>query len=121
LFTGMKAEGMLGTKQHWKAFYKSVRPCLADLLVDSKVEEIQNYFAGKYAKFDLLDDAYEAVDFFPDFGDKGEWLRFNAAVIRDSLGAIVGAVEILKDILTLIHLLRDDKFPFNHKISTGVI
>lgn len=69
--TGLKAEVMLGTKQHWKAFYKSVRPCLADLLVDSKVEEIQNYYAGKYAKSDLLNDAYGATDFFRIWATKG--------------------------------------------------
>jgi PAS domain S-box-containing protein len=77
--TGLKAEVMIGTKQHWKAFYKSERPLLADLLVDGKVEEIQNRYTGKYAKSDLLDDAYEATDYFSDLG-------------------IVGVIEILDDI-----------------------
>ncbi|MCD6577323.1 MAG: PAS domain S-box protein [Anaerolineaceae bacterium] len=119
LLTGLKAEEMLGTKQHWKAFYKSVRPCLVDLLVDSKVEEIQSYYAGKYAKSDLLDDAYEAVDFFQDFGDKGKWLRFTATVIRDSLGAIVGAVETLDDVTESKQ--ADEELHLLMKLTQGII
>jgi len=49
-------------------------------------------------KFDLTEGAYEATDFFPDLGKKGLWLRFTAAVIRDSQGDLVGAVETLQDI-----------------------
>jgi PAS domain S-box-containing protein len=35
---------------------------------------------------------------FPELGKKGRWLRFTAAVIRNSKGAVVGAVETLEDI-----------------------
>ncbi len=117
--TGLKAEEMLGTKQHWKAFYKSVRPCLADLLVDSKVDKIQKFYTGKYAKSDLLDDAYEITDFFSELGDKGKWLRFTAAVIRDSLGAIVCAVETLEDITE--HKQADEKLHLLIKLTQGII
>jgi PAS domain-containing protein len=46
----------------------------------------------------LFRSAYEATDFFADLGKKGLWLRFTAAVIRDSQGDLVGAVETLEDI-----------------------
>ena len=52
----------------------------------------------KYRKSDLINDAYEVTDFFPDLGDSGRWLRFTAALIRDSQGELVGAVETLEDI-----------------------
>lgn len=91
------------------------------MIEDGKVEETQNCYADKYAKADLLDDAYETVGFSPDFGDKGKWLRLTALVIRDSLGAIIGAVETLKDILILMCLQREDKFSLTHKIGTGVL
>ncbi len=42
--------------------------------------------------------AYEATDFFPELGKKGRWLRFTAAVIRNSKGSVIGAVETLEDI-----------------------
>ena len=96
--TGLKAEALIGTNQHWKAFYKSERTCIADLLVDGKVKQVQKFYAGKFAKSKLLDAAYEATDFFPDLGDDGKWIRFTAAVVRDSSGTMVAVVETLEDI-----------------------
>ncbi|MCX5858023.1 MAG: PAS domain-containing protein [Deltaproteobacteria bacterium] len=92
------AEEMIGTNQHWRAFYGSERPCMADLLVDSAAKNVSKWYSGKYKKFDVTEDAYEATDFFPDLGKKGRWLRFTAAIIRDSQGELVGAVETLEDI-----------------------
>jgi PAS domain S-box-containing protein len=92
------AEEMIGTSQHWRAFYSQERPCMADLLVDSSAKNVSKWYSGKYRIFDLTEGAYEATDFFPDLGKKGLWLRFTAAVIRDSQGDLVGAVETLEDI-----------------------
>jgi PAS domain-containing protein len=92
------AEEMIGTNKHWRAFYAKERPCMADLLVDSAVKNISRWYSGKYRKFDVAEDAFEATDFFPELGKKGRWLRFTAAVIRDSQGELVGAVETLEDI-----------------------
>jgi PAS domain-containing protein len=92
------AEEMIGTNKHWRAFYAKERPCIADLLVDSAVKNISRWYSGKYRKFDVAEDAFEATDFFPELGKKGRWLRFTAAVVRDSQGELVGAVETLEDI-----------------------
>ncbi len=89
---------VVGTNRHWKAFYAKERPCMADLLVDSALEKIPKWYSGKYCPSELIEDAYEATDFFPDLGEGGRWLRFTAAVIRDSRGELVGAVETLEDI-----------------------
>ena len=94
----LKTKDVIGTRQQWRAFYAKERPCMADLLVDSAVEKVSKWYSGKYRKSDLIDEAYEATDFFPDLGDSGRWLRFTAAVIRDSRGDLVGAVETLEDI-----------------------
>jgi PAS domain S-box-containing protein len=96
--TKIPAEEMIGTDQQWRAFYAEERPCMADLLVDSAVKNISKWYTGKYRKFDVDEEAFEATDFFPDLGKKGRWLRFTAAVIRDSQGELVGAVETLEDI-----------------------
>ncbi|MCX7634854.1 MAG: PAS domain S-box protein, partial [Syntrophales bacterium] len=92
------ASEVIGTNQHWRAFYAKERPCLADLLIDEAVEEINRWYAGKFVKSPLIDEAYEATDFFPDLGAQGRWLRFTAALIRDSEGRILGAIETLEDI-----------------------
>jgi two-component system NtrC family sensor kinase len=41
---------------------------------------------------------YEAEDFFPQMGDKGRWLYFTAAPLRNALGEVIGAIETLQDI-----------------------
>jgi PAS domain S-box-containing protein len=96
--SNIPAKEIVGTRQHWKAFYGTERPCMADLLVDRALEKIPKWYSGKYRKSDLIEEAYEATDFFPDLGKKGRWLRFTAAAIRDSRGDLVGAVETLEDI-----------------------
>lgn len=94
----IKADKVIGTKEHWRAFYNSARPCLADLLIDGKEEAIPDWYSGEYSRSKLLDEAYEATGFFPDLGDKGKWLHFTATDIRDSHGNVVGAIETLQDI-----------------------
>jgi PAS domain S-box-containing protein len=96
--SGIPAEEVIDTRQHWRAFYSAERPCMADLLVENSPETIARWYAGKYVKSALIDDAYEATDFFPDLGERGRWLRFTAAAIRNTGGALVGAVETLEDI-----------------------
>ena len=91
------AKEVLGTKQHWRAFYGEDRPCMADLLVDGDVKEVPRWYQGKYSKSKLLKDAFEAVDFFPSLAE-GKWVRFTAAVIRDAGGQVIGALETLEDI-----------------------
>ncbi|HYA13462.1 MAG TPA: PAS domain S-box protein [Syntrophales bacterium] len=94
----MKAKAMIGTNQHWRAFYGTERPCLADLLLDDATEKIPQWYTTKYSKSKLVKDAYEATDFFPELGKGGKWLRFTAAAIKDSVGNLVGAVETFEDI-----------------------
>ncbi len=96
--TSIKARKVIGTNQQWRAFYKKKRPCMADLLVDHKIDDVSRWYKGKYIKSNLLDEAYEATDFFPELGEKGKWLRFTAAIIRDVAGQLVGAIETLEDI-----------------------
>jgi signal transduction histidine kinase len=97
--SGIPAHEVLGTSQHWRAFYHSgARPCLADLLVDRDFRAIESWYAGKCRRSELIEDAYEATDFFPELGEGGRWLRFTAALIRGSEGEEEGALETLEDI-----------------------
>ncbi len=96
--SGIQAEELVGTRQHWKAFYRYERPCLADLVLSGDMHGISDWYVGKCSKSSLIEGAYEGTDFFPDLGDSGRWLRSIAAVIRDSQGQVVGAMETLEDI-----------------------
>ncbi|ESP63079.1 response regulator receiver sensor signal transduction histidine kinase [Smithella sp. ME-1] len=92
--SGIKSADVLGTNKHWHAFYTHERPCLADLLVDEKINLIPELYKGKYNESNYVDGAYEAEDFFPVIG---KWLFFGAALIRDAHGNIIGALETLED------------------------
>lgn len=96
--SGIKSSDIMGTDQHWRAFYNARRPCMADLIVDEIIESVPNWYSGKYNKSSLLEKTYVATDFFPDLGEKGRWLRFTASAIKDSLGNLYGAIETLEDI-----------------------
>jgi PAS domain S-box-containing protein len=98
LLSGIKAEEVVGTKQHWRAFYRSERPCIADLLVDTALEEAPQWYGGENRKPAAMDEAYRAVEFFRELGDKGRWLYFTAAALRDSKGKVAGALETLEDV-----------------------
>jgi PAS domain S-box-containing protein len=92
------AAEVIGTNRHWRAFYSKERPCLADLLVDGVPADLKKWYGSKIRKSDLIEDAYESTDFFPDLEESGRWLRFTAAAIREPSGKIIGAVETLEDI-----------------------
>lgn len=97
--SGLKAQDMVGTSKQWKPFYQSPRPCLADLILDGGHDtDVQHYYKGKYRPSELIPDAYEAEDFFPECGESGEWLHFTAASLLDKNGKIVGAIETLSNI-----------------------
>lgn len=89
---------IVGTSQHWRAFYRQERPCMADILVDAAVHDINYWYENKWIKSTLIEEAYEATNFFPDLGTKGKWLHFTAASIRNTRGELVGAIETLEDI-----------------------
>ncbi|MBW2311740.1 MAG: PAS domain S-box protein [Deltaproteobacteria bacterium] len=102
--TGIAACDMLGTQKQWQTFYSKQRPIMADLIVDDAPEkEIARYYDGKYRKSEVIEGAYEAEDFFPDLGDKGKYLFFTAAPLRDAEGNIIGAIETLQDITERKH------------------
>lgn len=96
--TNIKAEEVMGKSDHWKAFYSYERPCMADFIVDRDLEDIPKFYNGKYSASKLVEEAYEATDFFPSLGENGKWLYFTAAPIKDSKGNIIGAIETLEDI-----------------------
>ncbi len=97
--TGISKEEIKGTKDPWKAFYQEERPVMADLVLENADEErISEYYENKFERSSLIDEGYEAEDFFPDFGEKGKYVFFTAAPIKDSEDRRIGAIETLQDV-----------------------
>jgi len=99
VMTGLAADQVVGTRQQWCGFYPSERPVMADLILDNAIaDDVDRLYHGKFRPSALIEGAYEAEDFFPNFGDNGRWLFFTAAPIHDAQGKIVGAIETLQDV-----------------------
>ena len=83
-YSGLTASAIVGSKDHWKAFYPSQRPCLADLIVDGNTDGITRWYAGKQAKSPVMTNNFVATDYFPDMRG-GTWLFFTACTSPGSL------------------------------------
>jgi PAS domain S-box-containing protein len=110
--TGLAADEVIGTSNHWRAFYEAQRDCLADLLVDGRKSAVAARYRDKCKESTLLDGAYEGLDLFTT-GGKQKWLYFTAAAIEDAKGNIIGAIETIEDVtarrLTEIELARSQQ------------
>ena len=97
--SAIKKEEIIGTDEQWRAFYSEKRPVMADLIVNrASPSEIEVHYPGKYRGNRLIDDAYEAEDWFPVLGKSGRWLHFTASPIKDNNGEVTGAIETLEDV-----------------------
>ncbi len=98
ILTGVPASSMIGTHNHWKAFYKDERPCFADLVVDNAIQTLPDWYGGKLGRSENIPGGNFVTDFFdlPSAGPK--WLRFSAAAVWDAEGDVIGAVETLDDV-----------------------
>lgn len=103
----IKAEEVVGTDGHWKAFYEEKRPCIADLIVDGAVGDASRWYQERGNRSAWLDDACESVVFVQKLGDTGRWFRFTAAAIKDSRGGMFGAIETTEDVTDKI--LEDEE------------
>ncbi|HVP96993.1 PAS domain-containing protein [Methanoregula sp.] len=99
--TGIREEALCGTTGHWRAFYGTQRPCLADLVVDEAPTEIAHRYQDKWTESECIEKAYEAIDFFPGLGKSGKWLHVTAVPVRDSTGMVIGTIESLEDLTEL--------------------
>jgi diguanylate cyclase (GGDEF)-like protein/PAS domain S-box-containing protein len=101
IYSGIIAKDVLGTSNHWKAFYKEKRPCIVDLVIENVAEnEISQWYGNMYSKSNLLDGAYETTGYFPHMKE-GVWLHCTAAMIKDSSGNTMAGIETLEDITGL--------------------
>jgi diguanylate cyclase (GGDEF)-like protein/PAS domain S-box-containing protein len=97
--TGVSAAEMIGSDCSWMAFYKEERPTLADLVLGGIEQSgLERYYPGRYRASSVGDGSWEVEDYFPHLPEGGKWLVFNAAVLRDEQGHVVGAVETLRDV-----------------------
>jgi len=121
MVTGVPAQQLVGTTDSWKPFYPEKRPVMADLIVDGHLDQISNYYAEKFRPSLIIEGAWEAKDFFPQFPDGGKWLAFVATAIKDEKsGAIIGAIETLRDVTAQQNYERQLEHQANYDSLTGL-
>lgn len=90
--TGVRAEDMVGTSDHWRGFYDSPTPCLADMIVDRCL---------KGEECSLLTGEGDVV-----IGGRRRSLSFAAAPVYGDRGELLAVIETVFD-MTDRYELRD--------------
>jgi PAS domain S-box-containing protein len=94
--TGAKAKDLIGTGDHWKAFYDHPRPCVADLIIDNTFDDMPRLY-NVYAKSTLIPNGLHAEGWYLNLGGKDRYIVFDAAPIYNADGKRVAAIETLHD------------------------
>ncbi|HBD08602.1 MAG TPA: hypothetical protein DCZ69_10095, partial [Syntrophobacteraceae bacterium] len=93
--TGIKAEDMLGKDQYEYSmpFYGKRRPLLVDLVLkpDQEIE-------AEYVNIQSKDGVLVGDSYTPGLGGGHMYMSGTAAVLRDSKGNVVGAIESIRDV-----------------------
>ncbi|CAG9933606.1 PAS domain S-box protein [Candidatus Nitrotoga arctica] len=99
MITGISAAEMVGTNNHWRAFYTERRLVLSDLVVKgvSEAEIVESHYSNPRC-FPLSDGAYNVDIFHPSLGEHGLWLSCTAAPLINEQKQIVGALTTFRDI-----------------------
>ena len=96
--TGVPAEERIGTDLHWSPFWPEKRKILIDMVLEEAPEaEFEKTYNSKQHVSEKFEHGHEAAHFFPTIGENGANLVMTAAPVRDKSGAVIGAIEIVRD------------------------
>jgi signal transduction histidine kinase/CheY-like chemotaxis protein len=103
--TGLRAGAVLGTDAHWRGFYSSERPCLADLVANGDDPSELLYPDSRQSS--LVHGGLHAENWcdLPRSGRRR--LSMDAAPIYDAEANLIAVVETLSDV-TLHHQLQEE-------------
>ena len=97
MLTGLEAASVIGTADHWKAFYTTPRPCLGDLVLTDKIElatELYSTFSQC-----MTSETAISVEVWCDLPLTGRraYLTAVATPIYDSDWQIIGVMQTVAD------------------------
>ena len=99
--TGLSADKLIGTQNHWMAFYESARPCLADIFIQHREKEMARlYLAHQSDGQDSHGIHAENWCHMPHLGES-RYLAIDAGPIYDRQGRLVAVIETLRDMTPL--------------------
>jgi len=95
--TGVSASEVLGTSEHWRAFYEKRRYCLADLVALGRPDKLGDLYS-QYAVHADNGAGFSAENWcvMPKLGNH-LYLAIDAGPIHDEAGHLIAVVETLRD------------------------
>lgn len=96
--TGLSAQKVLGTRKHWRAFYPSPRPCLADLVLQQRLSELDIFYDSHLEAPEMGAGGVHAESWcdMPRLGTQ-LYLALDAGPVYDDMGQLVAVVQSLRD------------------------
>ena len=98
MLTGISAEEMVGTANHWQAFYQEKRSCLADLVIDSAEKHSLGALYPAAKNSELLDEGFHAEKWLDAVGGARRYLSVDAVPIYNHAKELVAVIETLHDL-----------------------
>lgn len=119
--TGLPATEVVGTREHWRAFYDTPRPCLSDLLVQDRMNDVDALYS---AHDDLSNQSHgihaENWCVMPQLGTQ-LYLAIDAGPIYDAQGKLLAVVETLRDMTSLKRAQQELELLASHDGLTGIV
>jgi two-component system, HptB-dependent secretion and biofilm response regulator len=95
--TGIPAREVIGTREHWRAFYDAPRPCLADLVATSNWSAIEKLYTTHDDPGTPAHGVHaENWCSMPVHGEQ-RYLVVDAGPVFDAAGQLIAVVETLRD------------------------
>lgn len=94
--TGLAAEEVLGTNEHWRGFYPKQRACLADLLLQGALDKVDGLYEV-HEKMPTEQDAMNAQSWCDLPHNERRYIQIDAVAVRDAAGRVAFVVETLQD------------------------
>ena len=95
--TGLRATDVLGTSNHWRGFYDEARPCLADLILQDRIEEVEEHYAA-FSDIQVSRGAIAVEDWFVmPISRRRLYIAIEAVAIRNQQGELVCVLETARD------------------------
>lgn len=94
--TGLKSTDIIGTDEHWKAYYAYKRPCISDLVIDGRLEDLSNLYEVQ-AKSELISEGLHGEGWISKLRGENRYLILDSAPIRSNEGELIAVIETLQD------------------------
>lgn len=96
--TGVMADQVLNTRQHWRAFYQHERPTLADIYLNHS----HHLLLDGYEKYQIDPQCHEGViqaeNWMPmPFASGSRYLSLDVGPVHDDKGGVIAVVQTMRD------------------------